>query len=168
MGPSGSGKTSIFRVIWSLWPRISGSLKQINDRDILHFPQQPYFSEGSLREQITQTDKILSLLKTTNLTGLVNRCGGLDMDPGWSWSQILSPGETQRLVWTRLLYQKPRLALLDEATSAISESHQEVLYKACEENGITVVSIGHRESIRPFHKNILTLDGLGGWSLLRT
>merc|ERR1711892_70625 len=57
---------------------------------------------------------------------------------------------------------------LDPAKEAISESHQEVLYKVCAENGITVVSIGHRESIRPFHKNILTLDGLGGWSLLRT
>ena len=174
MGSSGSGKTSIFRVIRSLWPRISGHLKQINQGYVFHFPQREYLSEGSLREQITQdakpsddpkeTDRILSLLKTTQLMSLLTRCGSLDKDPGWNWSQILSPGETQRLVWAKLLYRKPKLAFLDEATSAISESHQEALYKACSENGITLVSIGHRESIRPFHDRLLVIDGGGGWT----
>ena len=173
VGPSGSGKTSILRTVSSLWPRLGGYLRIIRREDVFFFPQQPVFSEGSLREQITKpgderenTEEILRLLETTNLAGLVERCDGLDNDPGWNWAQVLSPGETQRLVWTRLLYQKPRLALLDEATSAISEDTEEVLYRACEENNITLVSIGHRSSIRQFHHNIMILDNNGGWRLL--
>eukprot|EP00092_Neocalanus_flemingeri_P077985 GFUD01096920.1.p1 GENE.GFUD01096920.1~~GFUD01096920.1.p1 ORF type:complete len:577 (+),score=127.54 GFUD01096920.1:215-1945(+) len=174
-GSSGAGKTSIFRVIRSLWPRISGTLDQIKQGNVFHFPQREYLSEGSLREQITeeaepsgdpkQEDRISSVLETTQLMNLLNRCGGLDKDPGWNWSKILSPGEIQRLVWAKLLYQKPKLAFLDEATSAISESHQEALYNACIENDITVVSIGHRESLRHLHQKILVIDSVGGWTL---
>jgi len=179
LGPSGSGKTSILRVIRSLWPMIHGTLNCIKETDIFFFPQQQYFSEGSLREQITETksenknkakdtEEILELLEITQLTGLLSRCGSLDRSPQWNWLTVLSPGEIQRLMWTRLLFRKPRIAFLDEATSAISESLQETLYAKLAENGITVVSVGHRESLIPFHNNILILDGAGGWKLSPT
>jgi len=45
----------------------------------------------------------------------------LDTEPNWSWYDVLSPGEQQRLAFTRLLYHDPALAVLDEATSAISQ-----------------------------------------------
>ena len=38
----------------------------------------------------------------------------------------LSPGEQQRLAWCRLLYHRQRLAVLDEATSGVSEDLETV------------------------------------------
>ena len=35
------------------------------------------------------------------LLGLVDRCGDLDTEPTWSWYDILSPGEQQRLAFAR-------------------------------------------------------------------
>ena len=38
----------------------------------------------------------------------------------------LSPGEQQRLAWCRLLYHRPRLAVLDEVTGGVSEDLETV------------------------------------------
>ena len=39
------------------------------------------------------------------------------------------------------------------------------MYQICQELGITVMSVGHRESLREYHDVDLNLDGKGGWSL---
>ena len=47
-------------------------------------------------------------------------------------SQLL-PREQQRVAWARLLYHNPRLAFLDEATSAVSEDLECAMYKGAKE-----------------------------------
>ena len=58
------------------------------------------------------------------------------------------------MAWARLLYHNPKLAFLDEATSAVSEDLVCIMYK---EKGITLVSVGHRGSLRQFHQKVLSL-----------
>ena len=64
--------------------------------------------------------------KIKNL-GLLERCHGLDTEPDWNWYDVLSPGEAQRLAFVRLYVHKPVLAVLDEATSAISQVFNKVI-----------------------------------------
>ena len=65
----------------------------------------------------------------------------------------------------RLLFHKPRFAVLDECTSTLSEQMAVCVYAACETAGITVVSVSHRSRHKRFHSEILTLEGDGRWNL---
>lgn len=80
----------------------------------------------------------------------------------------LSSGEAQRLVIARLLVQQPLLAVLDEATSAMSLEMEAQAYAALTEAGITVLSFGQRPSLRALHACTVVLDGDGGggWRVL--
>lgn len=71
------------------------------------------------------------------------------------WLDILSPGEQQLISFARLFFHKPKFAILDEATSYLSESCEEKLYKMCIDFNITLLSIGHRSSLIKFHQNLL-------------
>ena len=71
----------------------------------------------------------------------------------------------QRLSFIRLLYHRPAFAFLDEVTSAVDTDMEQQLYNAAVEKGITLVSVGHRASLRAFHQQLLHLKGDGSWTL---
>ncbi len=50
----------------------------------------------------------------------------------------------------------------------MSADGEEVLYKACMEAGITMLSIGHRPALRKYHQMIVHFDGTQtgkGWRI---
>jgi len=188
-GPSGSGKTSILRVIRGLWEANQGQVKLDSSLDVFFFPQGAWLPPTSLRELVTgdsrvQEEKkgdaeVKELLELTGLGHLLSVAGGLDgkeqqkkgiQKKEQHWTTCISPGERQRLLFSRLLFRRPSLALLDEASSAIGEEIEARLYGALKERGITVVTIGHRSCLRALHDQQITLDAKGGWELtsLRT
>ena len=57
------------------------------------------------------------------------------------------------------------IVVLDEATSQIGVQMESKLYSLCRMLGITVISVGHRDSLRQYHNMVLHLDGAGGWTL---
>ncbi|KAK7073361.1 ATP-binding cassette sub- D member 4, partial [Halocaridina rubra] len=107
--------------------------------------------------------EILDHLDSLHMTALVERSGGLHNDPDWNWDDALSPGEMQRVCFLRILFHQPHFAFLDESTSALSLDVEDFLYKACQNCRITLVSVGHRESLKQYHNSLITLDGMGGW-----
>ena len=56
-------------------------------------------------------------------------------------------------------------SVLDEATSAITVQQQNRFYTHCKALGMTLISIGHRESLKQFHNAQLVLQGNGNWAL---
>jgi len=174
VGPSGCGKTSLLRMISGLWEPSQGSIKKPKIGDLLFIPQKPYMLLGSLREQLcypTEVDKfsddhLISVLNEVNLDSLVERYPNLDVKQ--DWPRILSLGEQQRLAFARLLLNSPRFAVLDEATSALDIETEKRLYNLLRERELSLISVGHRPSLKDFHDNILELNGKGDWKLFTT
>jgi hypothetical protein len=65
----------------------------------------------------------------------------------------------------RLLFHRPRFAILDECTSAVSADGEERLISEAVQRGITMLSIGHRPALRRFHSVAVHFEGSGIWRL---
>ena len=75
------------------------------------------------------------------------------------WSKELSLGEQQKLAFARVLLQKPAWVFLDEATSALDSRSESRMYELFKKHlpALTLVSVGHRESLVAWHERRLTL-----------
>jgi putative ATP-binding cassette transporter len=161
-------------MISGLWEPKQGSIKKPKTGDLLFIPQKPYMLLGSLREQLcypTEVDKfsddhLISVLNEVNLNSIVDRYPNLDVKQ--DWPRILSLGEQQRLAFARLLLNSPRFAVLDEATSALDIKTEKRLYNLLRDRELSLISVGHRPSLKDFHENILELNGQGDWKLFTT
>ena len=171
VGPSGCGKTSLLRMISGLWEPNKGIVKKPKTGDLLFIPQKPYMLLGSLREQLCyptevvkySDEHLISVLNEVNLKTLIDRYPNLDIKQ--DWPRILSLGEQQRLAFARLLLNSPSFAVLDEATSALDIETEKRLYNLLKVRELSLISVGHRPSLKDFHENILELNGKGDWKL---
>ncbi|KAG8769851.1 hypothetical protein FRC12_004689 [Ceratobasidium sp. 428] len=172
-GPNGVGKTAIARVLAGLW-EANGI---VEGRGLMVIPQRAYMVVGTLRDQIlypmTYADhvaaggtdaELMEILSHVHLAYLPEREGG------WTtrkeWKDVLSGGERQRMGMARLFYHKPKFAILDECTSAVSTDVEGLMYQRAKDLGITLITISHRPSLNKYHKRLLTLwgDSTGSWT----
>ncbi len=170
-GPSGCGKSSLLRAIVGLWDAGTGKIIRPPLSQMLFLPQRPYMVLGTLRDQmlyphmdVDVEDSYLSkILIQVNLPNLEQQHGGFHTEQ--NWAQVLSLGEQQRLIFARLLINKPSYAVLDEATSALDTQNERQLYQQLRDSGMTFLSVGHRESLSDYHRSILDLATDRSWSL---
>ncbi|KAK8603328.1 hypothetical protein V6N13_085518 [Hibiscus sabdariffa] len=114
-------------------------------------------SAGEKRSiRVPTTDELTQVLEDVRLGYILSRFKGLDTV--YEWSSVLSLGEQQRLAFARLLLSKPKLALLDESTSALDEANEAHLYEKMKAAGITYISIGHRRTLYAFHRRVLDIS----------
>jgi vitamin B12/bleomycin/antimicrobial peptide transport system ATP-binding/permease protein len=162
-GPTGAGKSTLLRAIAGIWPYGRGEIG-LAKGSILFLPQRPYLPLGSLAAALCypegnghrpSTARLATVLAQVGLGALVN-----EMDAVQDWSQRLSPGEQQRLAFARILLLEPALLFLDEATSALDESSEAQLYGFLRTASWrpTIVSVGHRSTLRGFHDQVLEIS----------
>jgi len=162
-GRSGSGKSTLLRALGGLWNDGHGQLVVPAER-YLFLPQKPYLPIGTLRDALSYPqasdvypdERFAEILQTCRLSHLIPR-----LDESNHWQRMLSPGEQQRVAFARALLFAPRWLYLDEATSAMDEEDEAALYQALidELPGVTLLSIGHRSSLKRFHRRHLRIEG---------
>jgi vitamin B12/bleomycin/antimicrobial peptide transport system ATP-binding/permease protein len=168
-GPSGSGKTTLLRSLADLWPYAEGQVRRPLGAGSLFLSQQPYVPLGSLRTALAypedpdgvDDERAREVLRKVQLPHLAEQ-----LDEEVDWARRLSPGEQQRLGFARILISRPRVAFLDEATSAVDEGIEHALYDLvrAELPETILVSVGHRSTLGDFHAGQLELLGEGRWA----
>jgi putative ATP-binding cassette transporter len=162
-GASGSGKSTLFRALAGIWPFGRGHVNIPAGARVLFLPQKPYIPIGTLRDALKYPDErsaatdaeIVDALKAAQLGHLVPR-----LDEEAHWSNILSGGEQQRVAAARALVFKPDWLFMDEATAALDDESEAAIYTALKQRlpTTTMVSIGHRPTLRQWHDRQVELQ----------
>jgi len=163
VGESGAGKTTIVDLLLGFLRPTGGEILIDGvplDRDNLpawrqalgYVPQEPLILNASVRENLqrfhpsaTEPEMIDALKKAQAWSFVSGLKDGLDTSLGDAGVR-LSGGERQRIVLARVLLGRPRLIIMDEATSAMDYESETAVRQAIREleGGITVLIIAHR------------------------
>ena len=166
VGPSGAGKTTLVDLILGILEPNAGKVlisglvpseafKKWSGA-IAYVPQNVMVSTGTIRENVglgyppeIATDQlVLNALQIAQLDSQVLAMpGGLDSPVGENGSQI-SGGQRQRLGIARAMFTKPKLLVLDEATSSLDGQTEADVTAAIQSlrGRATVIMVAHRLS----------------------
>ena len=162
VGETGSGKSTIARLLTRFHDPDSGAvridghdLRQVTigslRRQLGVVPQEPFLFAGLVRDNVAfarpdATDEELqAAFEAVGIDDVIDRLGGLDA-PVHERGASLSAGERQLLALARAFVARPRVLILDEATSNL-DLHSETRVEAALDivlEGRTAVIIAHR------------------------
>ncbi|KAH9593097.1 ABC transporter-like [Trypanosoma melophagium] len=192
VGENGSGKTSLLRLISGLWPPAEGKYSMERSIKLLFAPQHSYMvPQCTLIEQllfpeiekaITEKDfeYFREAIKLAGAQSVIDLLGGFDSpcvgadsknaDDTYDWSS-LSGGQKQRISMARVFYHVLKMknsktipvAILDEATSMMDETEEEVLLNL-RRLGVRMLSVTHRENVIAHHTHVLRVFPRGKWT----
>jgi ATP-binding cassette subfamily C protein len=166
IGPSGSGKTTIVDLVIGLLHPQSGAVRidgtPLTELDLKawrhmigYVPQETLLLHESILHNVTLDDPELSeqdaveALQAAGAWEFVSRIpAGIHSTVGERGTK-LSGGQRQRIIIARALVHKPKLLILDEATSAMDPQSAAAIVKTMEDlrDQLTVLAISHQTAL---------------------
>ncbi|OBX78968.1 ABC transporter ATP-binding protein/permease [Haemophilus aegyptius] len=168
-GKSGAGKTTLLRTIAGLWSYAEGEIN-CPTHNQLFLSQKPYVPQGNLMSALAYPNNADNISHTAveilNKVQLGHLAEQLEKEQ--DWTRILSLGEQQRLAFARLILHKPAVAFLDEATASMDEGLEFSMYQLLQQElpQTTIISVGHRSTLKTLHQQQLILQDKGQWQVL--
>ena len=174
VGSSGSGKSTLSKLLIGLFPASSGSIlfddldynlldKQYLRQQIGIVPQDMTLFNKTIYENIAG-DISVSEEEMTKICKLVNIHDEImEMPMGYNtlvseMGMNLSGGQRQRIILARALVKKPKIILLDEATSYLDNVNEKEIMQKFKEQNITIIVIAHRLSTIIDSNQIFVMD----------
>ena len=164
VGPTASGKSTLGLLLARLWDPDLGSIR-LAGRDLRQFArselpkevayvsQNAFLFDATVRENITldghyDDEQVETALRLAGADEFVSQLtDGLETELG-ERGTTLSGGQRQRLALARALVRKPRLLILDDATSAVDPSVEAEILRALKNADLpsTIVVVAYRPS----------------------
>ena len=178
VGPSGAGKTTLADLLVGLLHPDHGTVEidgvplQETDVDawrakVGYVPQEMLLFHDTIRENVTLGSRgfgrndVESALKAAGAWEFVSRLpDGMDQVVG-ERGATLSGGQRQRIAIARALLGRPRLLILDEATTALDPGTEARICETLLElrGRTTIVAISHQEALRAAADRIYVVSG---------
>lgn len=176
-GPSGSGKTTLIDLVAGLLRPDGGSVlidgTDLNTIDNLawrrligYVPQDPLLVNDSVFNNVTLGDPELdrddveqALAQADALEFVQAMEQGLDTPVGEKGGR-LSGGQRQRLAIARALVRRPKLLILDEATSNLDEASARAVLATVEhlKGRLTLLAVTHQEPLLELADRVYRID----------
>jgi ABC-type multidrug transport system fused ATPase/permease subunit len=166
VGPSGAGKTTFLDVILGVLEPQRGTILISGAEPatailkwpgaISYVPQETYITDASIAENVAlgyqkeriDRNQVVENLKVAQLWDYIQTLElGIEARVGERGVQ-LSGGQRQRLGIARALYTKPKLLILDEATSSLDAETEQAISASIHslKGDVTLIVIAHRLS----------------------
>jgi ATP-binding cassette, subfamily B, bacterial len=176
VGPTASGKSTLCLLLARLWDPDTGRV-HIEGRDLREFApsqlplevayvaQEAFLFDTTVRSNITLDDpysdeEVDEVVRLAGAAGFISDLpDGLDTQLG-ERGTTLSGGQRQRIALARALIRKPRLLILDDATSAVDPSVEADILRSLKEAALpsTIVVVAYRPSSIKLADEVVYLD----------
>ena len=172
IGPNGAGKTSLVKMLAGAFDPVLaegltadyGTVKWAEKAQIGYFAQDheaEFDSDRTLTEWMREWGQEGDDEQV--IRGTLGRLlfGGNDVEKA---VRVLSGGEKGRMLYGKLLLQKPNVMIMDEPTNHMDMESIEALNMALEKYKGTLIFVSHdRQFVSSLATQILELDGKGGY-----
>jgi len=165
VGPTGAGKTSLLHLVAGLYAADRGTVGVAPGDRCLVF-QEPFLFADTLRENVTlgapvSEADLAEALVVAQVDGFIGELpSGVDTEVG-ERGVSLSGGQRQRIALARALVRRPRLLLLDDATSALDPTTEARILNALGTTlgGVTTLIVATRPSTIALADEVVYLAG---------